>query len=345
MSNAQIPRLERGDLIAFVSPSARLNNLFSHRIERGVAFFEKAGYRVRVIFDQLSDDYATGIQQRCDELHQAFRDPEIKAIICTIGGNSCNELLEHLDYDLIRHNPKIFCGFSDITLLHAAFWSQAGLHTFYGPAVITNFADYPTPLSFISENFFSTVCGRGISGPAPVPRSPGWSQEWLDWLDPVTDRTPRTLQPTASKTRWLRPGQATGRLLGGCLPSVMQTLATKYSPNYTGAVLLLETPEAEHRPDAPWGVEQARSALTDLRNAGVLGKITGLVLGRPFLYDQEMTERFEQVVLEQCRGTDFPVLANVDVGHTHPIATLALGCLVRLDSEADAFELLESAVG
>ena len=339
MDALQIPRLQQGDLIAFVSPSARLHHIFGHRIERGVAFFEKAGYRVRVIFNELSDDYATRLQQRCDELHEAFQDPEIKAIICTIGGTSCNELLGLLDYDLIRQNPKIFCGFSDITLLHSAFWSQAGLPTFYGPAVISNFAEYPAPLEFTSKHFFSVT--SGVSG--ELPQSTGWSQEWLDWLDPVTDKQPRTLQPPPA-TRWLRPGMATGVLLGGCLPCVMQTLATKYRPDYTGCVLVLETPEADHRPDGPWGFEQARSAMTDLRNAGVLDKIAGLLLGRPFLYTDEMTGRFEAMVLEQCRGTKYPIMANLDIGHSHPILTLPLGGVGRLCSETNSLELVRNPV-
>ncbi|GAM91585.1 hypothetical protein ANO11243_096370 [Dothideomycetidae sp. 11243] len=328
--------LRKGDLIAFVSPSARLNDLFAHRVARGVEYFEKAGYRVKVIYkSQLSSDHETQIQERCAELHEAFGDPEVKAIVCTIGGTSANELLERLDYDLIRRNPKIFCGFSDITLLHHAFYTQAGLRSFYGPAVLTSWGEHPGPLEFTAQSFFAMTSGAGCSDDGGVlPQSAAWSQEWLDWLDPATDKQPRTLD-SAPRRRALRGGTATGLLLGGCLPCVVQTLGTKYRPDYNGAVLLLETPEAEHRPDAGWGLAQARTALTDLRNAGVLHQIAGLVVGRPFMYDAETSERFEAAVMEACRDSRYPILGNIDAGHSHPILTLPLGVKVRVTARQE----------
>jgi muramoyltetrapeptide carboxypeptidase LdcA involved in peptidoglycan recycling len=117
---------------------------------------------------------------RCHEIHSAFRDPEVKAIICTIGGLSANELLPHLDYDLIKANPKIFCGYSDITLLHHAIFTQTGLQTFYGPAAITQFGEYPKPLNFTLSHFLKVL--QGVEKPiGALPRSIEWTEEFLDW--------------------------------------------------------------------------------------------------------------------------------------------------------------------
>ncbi|KAG8622954.1 hypothetical protein KVT40_007930 [Elsinoe batatas] len=339
-SSIKLKPLTPGGTIAFLSPSSRLNKLFGHRIERAKAFFERKGFHVKIIWqDSLSTVHHEAVLQRCEELHAAFLDQEISAIVCTIGGHSCNELLECIDYDVIRTHPKIFCGFSDITLLHQALFMQAGLHTFYGPAVIPNFGEHPEPIPFTLEGFHSAL--RGFTG--PVSRSLGWSQEWLDWSNPIADQQERSLVPSPP-WKWLRAGHTQGKLLGGCLPSLNQLVGSKYCPDYTDCVLLLETPEADHRPDAPMSLAMVRKSLTDLRNARILSVIAGLVVGRPFMYDAKMRDDFHRVVLDACRGASYPILVDIDIGHTHPAMTLPLGSTVALDTGRDTFEIIDSPV-
>lgn len=333
--------LKKGDLIAFVSPSNRLNNLFSTRVARAKGYLETIGFRVTEIFNSsLSPDFLSSINQRCDELHIAFANPEIKAIICTIGGMSANELLRHLDYDLIRANPKIFVGFSDITILHHALYTKSNLRTFYGPAIIPQFGEFPRPQPFTSEHFFNTLMKPE---PATVPHSQEWVPEWVDWMSEESCAKARRTAPSPP-WKWLRPGTARGVLFGGCLPSIVQLTGTQYLPDYKGKILLLETPDGMGGPNAPFPVDYVRCALSDLRNAGVLEKVAGMVLGRPFMYDEQMHTAFEKVVLDACYGTEFPILSGVDVGHTDPVLTLPLGCLVALHSERDEFTLEEGAV-
>lgn len=118
-------KLQMGDTIAFISPSARLNLLLPAPFERAKAFVEGLGYHVKVFFNnQEPADFHDSVLQRCEEVHEAFRDSSVKAIVCTIGGSNANELLPHLDHQLIKSHPKIFCGYSDITLLHYAIRSQ-----------------------------------------------------------------------------------------------------------------------------------------------------------------------------------------------------------------------------
>ncbi|KAF2221637.1 peptidase family S66 [Elsinoe ampelina] len=340
MVEVKLKPLTPGGTIAFLSPSSRLNKLFGHRIERAKGFFARNGFHVKVFWQHtLSSNYHEAVLQRCEELHAAFLDPEVSAIVCTIGGHSCNELLEYIDYDVVRLHPKVFCGFSDISLLHQAFYTQAGLQTFYGPAVIPNFGEHPEPMPFTFETFQSALCG--FTG--PVPRSLGWSQEWLDWLNPSTDQEERSLAPSPP-WKWLRAGHAQAKLLGGCLPSLNQLVGSKYCPDYNGCVLLLETPEADHRPDAPMSLDMVRKSLTDLRNAGVLGEISGLVVGRPFMYDDNLRAEFHGVVLEACQNNSYPILVDIDIGHTHPTLTLPLGSIVILDAGRDTFGILDSPV-
>jgi muramoyltetrapeptide carboxypeptidase LdcA involved in peptidoglycan recycling len=222
------PALQSGDIIAFVSPSSRLNRLFANRVEKATQYFKQQGFHVKEIYtDPLPAHHLDSIKQRCRELHTAFSDHTVKAIICTIGGLSAN--LPHLDYDLIRQNPKIFCGYSDITMLHHALITQAGLRTFYGPAVIPEFGESPEPLDFTSSHFFQTLMRLKDthSLQQSVPVSLLYTNEFADWLSQESLPRPRKLAHSPG-WKWLRPGRAEGRLYGGCLPSLVQLCGTKY---------------------------------------------------------------------------------------------------------------------
>lgn len=121
-----IPKmLQKSDTIAFISPSARLNLLLPAPLQRAKAFMEDLGYHVKAIFNSRElADFRESVLQRCEEVHQAFRHTSTKAIVCNVGGSHANELLRHLDCQLIKSHPKIFCGYSDITLVHYANLSQ-----------------------------------------------------------------------------------------------------------------------------------------------------------------------------------------------------------------------------
>lgn len=342
MANGKVPlALRRGDTIAFISPSARLNHIFPAPLNRAKSHLERLGYHVKVIFnDSEPVSFRDSILQRCEEIHSAFADPSINAIICTVGGSHANELLPHLDYGLIRMNPKIFCGYSDITVLHHALFTQAGLRTFYGPAAITELGDYPQPLQFTIEHLLYVLQDSVGKPIGPVPRSLEWAAKLPD-LGTDSQR-PREQSPSPGWT-WLRPGKATGRIFGGCLPSILHLAGTKFWPDYRDRILLLENPMGEKMED-PLSLTSTRAKIADLVNLGVFEQINGVIVGRPYGYDEEMRNEFAQMVKDQCYGTDFPILLNVDVGHTDPILTVPLNAMVDLDSEKDEFTILEAGV-
>ncbi len=335
------PALRRGDTIAFVSPSERMNHIYPTPLNRAKSRLEHLGYHVKVILNESKPaTFRDAILQRCEEIHSAFADPSINAILCTIGGTQANELLPHLDYELIKANPKIFCGYSDITLLHYAFFAQAGLRTFYGPVAITKLGYYPQPLPFTIDHLLYVLQDSVDKPIGPVPRSVEWAAKWPDLS--TDSRRPRELAPSPGWT-WLRPGKATGRIFGGNLPSVLQLAGTKYWPDHRGRILLLENPMAEKLED-PLSLMATRMKMADLVNLGVFEQISGIVMGRPYAYDQDMRVQFAQMVKDQCYGTDFPILMDVDVGHTDPVLTIPLNALVSLDSEKDEFSILEAGV-
>ncbi|KAF2802606.1 peptidase S66, LD-carboxypeptidase A [Mytilinidion resinicola] len=346
------PKLQPGDTVAFVSPSERLNHLWASPLSRAALWLESLGLKVKTFYAPSSDTeetFATAITNRVNELHAAFSDPSIKAIVCTVGGTKANQILRHLDYALISANPKILVGNSDITNLHYALYTQAHLRTFYGPAAISELSDFPTPISFTAEHFTNVLLSPSDIAVGKLPRSTHWAPKLFHEAcpDERTDR-PRDLESSPPWT-WVRPGAARGPILGGCLPIVVRLAGTPYFPSHRGSILLLETPMAESSLTRPLPIARARAAMVDLLNAGVLEDAVGLVVGRPFGYDADMREAFRTMIGEVCdqvksRVGEFPILCDVDVGHTSPVLTVPLGALAELDSGKDEWKVVEAGV-
>lgn len=363
------PALRVGDTIAFVAPASGLAAIVPHRLERAREELESHGFRVKIYpsvtrtaqenfeieqrgasSDGNTSSAAVAIdvyssaspETRARELMDAFRDPEVKAIVCTIGGFTSHELLEHLDFDAIRADPTIFVGFSDITTLHCALFTQAQLCTFYGPSAVCQFGEFPRPLAYTLEAFFKTLCEPEPIGPiAP-------SLEWTDdktanWITQADMTYVDKMTPNAGYV-WLRGGSASGVILGGCLPVLLNVRGTQFMPDLQDAILLLETPEG-HAFDKGMALSEVNAVLGCLRADGTFKKIRGLVVGRAFAYSAAEVVELQRLLLHHTRGCVFPILYGVDVGHTNPIATIPLGCIVALDSSSSApFAVLESGV-
>ncbi|MCJ1402313.1 hypothetical protein MMC11_005533 [Xylographa trunciseda] len=334
--------LPTGSTIAFISPSARLNDLLPHCISRAADFLSSNGYEVVLIYSKIPPTYTVkqSAMHRVAEIHKAFMDPSISAIVCTIGGSTCNEMLPHLDYELMKAHPKIFCGYSDITLLHYALYKYANLRTFYGPTAITQWAEFPTPFPFTTEHFLKTITSTIPIGQFPCGKE--WTDEPLDWFTKQYLTRPRVAKRNRG-WRWIRHGNAEGIMFGGCLPSILRLGGTKYDlPSYRGIILVLELPEGEDRKATP--LQRAQSQMCDLANRGVFEDIAGLVIGRSFGFDDKMIEAWDRYTLELTEGKSFPVLSGVDVGHTDPMLTIPFGARGKMDSEKGIWAMVEAGV-
>ena len=333
--------LEKGDTIAFIAPAGGLAAVTSHRLEKGKRLFEESGYKVKIFPSAkknsgISSDTA---ENRAKDIMEAFRDKDIKAIITTIGGNTSHQTLEYLDFGTIKRNPKILCGYSDITSLHLALYSQTGLVGFYGPCVITQFGEHPKPDEFTVKHFFKAVTGDI----GEVEPSKQWTDDKsVDWICKDDLKKKRKYRENEGY-EWLKEGKAEGKILGGCLPVILHLAGTKYWPDFKDKILLLETPEGE---DFRKGESLANvdSALGDLRNLGVFKQIKGIVFGRGFGYTEEQIKQLKEIILYNTRYYNIPILYNVNIGHTDPIITIPLGVKVELDSSRNEFGFLEQAV-
>jgi muramoyltetrapeptide carboxypeptidase len=331
------PRLAPGMAVGLVSPSWGGAGLFPHRVQAAARQLERLGYSLRPARHALNSiSFVSDTpEHRAADLHELFLDPAVGAIISAIGGDHSCHLLPLLDFDLIRSQPKIFCGFSDVSVLEVAIWAATGLVTFNGPAVLTDFGEYPAMLDYTRENWLNLVTRPvAIGGLLP---SPFWTEESQAWQERPEQSRPRGLQPSPGWT-WLKPGRAQGVLLGGCIESLDHLRGTRFWPDWQDAIFFFETSEDKPSP------ERVDSLLMDYENMGVLARIKGLLVGRPMRYSDAEKEQLRQVLLERTRRYDFPILADMDFGHTSPMLTLPIGVRARIDSSKRCFEIIEPAV-
>ncbi|OBS24972.1 hypothetical protein FPOA_05508 [Fusarium poae] len=329
-----------GDKIAFISPSERINRTLPAVVDRASALLSTKGFQVQTFFNE-DKGIQSCVENRLSEIRAAFSDPSISAIITTIGGTTFTELLPALIADkelheTIRANPKVVVGYSDITGLHWFLYAMTGLRTFYGPGAVPEIGepndinDKDTPLAFNVDNLL-----RAISSPEPLgqlPRSLYYAPRGAPFFQDPTSTEPPAVTRT-SEWQWLRPGKAQGRLFRGCL-TVVARLETATNEDGSGG-------NPPHR---------VQAAFADLIAQGVFEEAAGLVVGRPYGYDSDEERKTYAGIITGllCEGRlaskKFPILFNVDIGHTVPMLTLPYDALAELDSENGTFAVLEPGV-
>jgi muramoyltetrapeptide carboxypeptidase LdcA involved in peptidoglycan recycling len=283
-------------------------------------------------------------QARAEDLMQAFRDPSIRAIFSTIGGDDSIRTLPYLDLDVIRNHPKIYLGYSDSTITHFACL-KAGLGSFYGPSIMSDFGEngglFPYMVDSVRKTLFESQPIGMLS-----PNMDGWTDELLDWDDPRNQSIPRKRQPSTGWKFLQGTGVHSGRLIGGCLEVLDWLRGTDYWPDeeeWEDTILFIET--SEEAPN-PLAVERMLRALAAL---GVLKRVHGLLVGRPG--GQVPPERFTEydqailnIVVKEEGLTDIPIITNMDFGHTEPVLLLPYGAQTRIDCEKQTIEIMENAV-
>lgn len=328
------PMLRPGMTIGIVSPSWFGGEAYIPRARRGIAQLEAMGFKVRVATHAFENHGAVSAPaaDRVADLHDMFRDPDVDAILCTIGGTLANHLLPWIDWDLIRVNPKPFIGFSDITVLHLAISTVTGLRTYYGPSLLTDFAEFPAMPTFSEQSFRNSLMSGEPIG--ELAASGTWTDEFLDWETGEDLKRQRHHHASAGWT-WIHGGNATGPLVGGCLESLQRLRGTRYWPKLDGTVLFIETSEECRGPD------HADELLMDFDNMGLFDSIAALLVSRPYGFNGDQRARFLEVVAERVAGFDFPVVADMDFGHTSPMLTLPIGARCVVDASRESVAIPE----
>lgn len=280
--------IQRGDLIGVVSPSYAPKPGW---LARGVRALERAGYGVvldveineRRRFERREDE------RRAENFMGLWLDPRVKAVIGGTGGYGATRMIPHLEPEVFRRNPKSFVGYSDITALHCWLMRQCDLRSFHGPTVddLTPGTRDPSTMSLLTA----------LTTPRP------------------TTRIGRDV------ARPVRPGRATGRLVGGNLSLVQQSIGTPYEIDTRDSILFLE----ETRDPMSFVDER----LVHLRAAGLLDGVRGIVIGQ-LLLDRSEEDEFEDFILDLLGDLNVPVLMDFPAGHDVPNLTLPIGTEVEL---------------
>jgi muramoyltetrapeptide carboxypeptidase len=328
--------LKPGGTIGLIAPSGAPRD--PEAIDRAVAYLNNRGYEVRV-FPHARNRYgylAGRDQDRLADLHAAFADSTVDAVLCIRGGYGTTRIIEQIDLDLIRDNPKIFCGFSDITALGMIFWQKCGLVNFNGPMAASTFSLEPVS-SFCEESFWRTVTSTSPPGSIWQGRS---------------DRDYRVVCE----------GTATGPLVGGNLSLVAAAAGTDYALDARGAIVILEdVDERAYRMDR---------MLTQLLSSGAFDGAVGVVFGRnvpdPSEREREATAiaaglprqttgfppepnwdrepLLDEVIHDRLSSLGIPVMLGLPFGHIDHYATLPIGARATMDTASGELEIIEPAV-
>ncbi|HOX17000.1 MAG TPA: LD-carboxypeptidase [Spirochaetales bacterium] len=334
-------RLKAGDRVAAVSISWGGPELFPGVFDEGVRRFRECLGLELVEFPTARRPTAAlraDPRARADDLNRAWRDPSIRAVICSIGGSDAIRMLEHLDLDAARADPKPFIGYSDATNL-LCLLAANGLPAFHGPALMSGFAQlgaFPEAAEEYRRAFFG-------DWPDPVP-FPRWTDEYRGWGEGPDFGAVGEIRANGEGHVWLKRGaRRSGRLWGGCVESLDGLNGTPYWPRgefWDDVVLFLETSE-----DAP-PPSLVKAWLRNFAIQGILGRAAGLLVARPKAYssdgEAELREAILDVVEREYPAPDLNVVVNLDFGHTDPRHILPLGIELELDPEAGALRYLES---
>lgn len=317
-SLARPARLSQGDVVGLITPATyvadpdklviamRTLDYFGLRVKLGKNVRRRSGY------------LGGSVEERLEDLHAMFRDPEVKGIFCVRGGYGSAQLLDRIDYELIRRNPKVFVGYSDITALHLAIQKRAGLITFHGPVALSKFTPY-------TQDWFR----RALFEAKPLGEVGNPSEE-------------NPLRPK-HVLRAIRAGKARGRLVGGNLTLISTTMGTPYEIDTRGAILILEDIDEQ-----PYAIDRM---LTQLRLAGKLDEVAGVVFGacvdckpRDYKPSFESSLSLGEVLDEILGRLRVPVLSGLTIGHTEDQLTLPLGVTVTLDAGRGVLIVEEAGV-
>ena len=301
--------LKPGCRIGVVSPSYWLKKQY---MEKTSKFFQDKGYTM-VMGNNNSmkwGPFAGTPQERADDIHHMFSNPKIEAIICARGGYGANRVLPLLDYNLIRDNPKIFMGYSDITAYLTSITQKTGLVTFHGPMMVSYKKE------FVNYNF--QTMERILNG------TPDFKIE----------------SPESLPARILKPGIAMGPLWGGNMTLLINRLGTSDSLDTDGVILFLE--------DLDEYLYSFERMLVQMRTAGMLDNIAGLIIGELHEFkDQDVAfeRNTDEIVMDICGDLEIPIVSNFPCGHGTYQATLPISIPVELYAKQQPYlTLLEPAV-
>ena len=307
-------KLKSGDEVRVIAPSRSMKIINAETHEIATKRLTDLG--LKVTFGKnvdLCDDFTSSpIEARIEDLNEAFADKNVKAILTVIGGFNSNQLLKHIDYELIKNNPKIFCGFSDITALNDAIYAKTGLVTYSGPHYSSFGMKYgfDYTLDYFKKMLFS-------EDKVEVTSSDVWSND--AWF---INQEERNFYKNHGMFT-INKGTANGKIIGGNLSTLLLLQGTEYMPKFDkDTILFIENDSSVS--GSIYLVEFDRMLQSLIQQPG-FNNVRGIVLGRAEKSCDMTPQKWEMMIKNKEELRNIPVIADADFGHTTPIFTFPIG--------------------
>ena len=317
-------KLTKSSLIRVISPSCSLGIISESVKNIANKRFEELGLRLsfgKHVSDPMDECNSTSIESRVEDLNMAFSDKDVSCVLCVIGGHNSNQILPYLDYEIIKNNPKLFMGFSDITALSNAIYSMTGLVTYSGPTYST----FGQELNFEYTLDYFKKCLMSDLEYEILP-SKSWSND--KWY---IDQKNINLIPNSGYVV-INSGQSSGTLLGGNLCTLNLLQGTKYFPSLKDSILFIEDDEESN-------INNFDRDLESLTQVIGFSEVKGIVIGRFEKISEVELKDIVRMVKNKKMLDRIPVIANVDFGHTSPMITFPIGGEVSINASKEKIEL------
>lgn len=332
----KLPKLAIGSTIGIMSPSCPITYDAPYPAEIAENYLKSNGFEIvkGILFGKIDSTYRSGsIKDRASELNELIHNDEVKCIMASIGGYVSVSMLPYIDYDYLKKHPKVIVGHSDITSLLLAINEKCGFPTFYGPNLVTSFTHKQFYQDYALDTFLKVI---NHSVPYTILKPEYYTDEATDWYTTkeVFNQTLKNEKTIPSEWKTIVPGIAKGRLIGGNTDNFSLLYGNPYCPVIQeGDILFLENINEE--------VDFFERAVASLYIHGIFDKISGLILGKPKGYNDLHSNKSELDILFEIIGNPkFPILADVDCGHTVPIITLPIGAEIEMNAEKKEITVL-----
>ncbi len=333
--------LAPGDTVMIVAPAKYLDK---SRVALAKKRLEEMGFNVRIpggLFRKKGFLGGTD-DERAAELMAAFADPKVNAIFPGTGGYGTTRIIDKLNYDVIRRNPKILVGFSDITGLHIAINQRTGLVTFHSPNPEWGLGVEKNLSPFAAKWFWRAILAKeyGVSAGSRDPRTTHVGYTIVTHASDNDDSETIKFFDEVPRVYTLHGGKGRGRLIGGNLSVMHAMMGTDFEIQTDGKILFIEDVG-----EAPYRVDRM---LQTLRMAGKFDHVTGVILGQFTSREDESKwdddASIDDVLRDFFGQLKVPVLSHFPIGHVRYNATLPVGAMAELDADAQTLRILENPV-
>nr|WP_288977112.1 S66 peptidase family protein [uncultured Blautia sp.] len=306
--------------IGIISPASSVMNLYPNRVQNGIRFLESQGYKVK--FGEFSYEmcgyYSTSKEKRINDINTFLHDSEIDIIMASIGGYNSNQLLDSLDYSLIKQSKKIFCGYSDITAMLLAIHYKADIRVVHGPTFLPELCEYPSPYDYTLEYFTKALSYEQFTYKEPLYNI----NQYRDWSE---DEREMLSKQKSKPTRWriYNKGSAHAKIIGGNLQTLALLIGSEYCPVsfFENKILFLE--------DCCERLARVDAILQSLKLKGVFDIIQGLIIGK--FTNNEINKAVPELLDNLKISNDIPIIYDIDLGHTSPMISVPLGANSKLE--------------